>query len=281
MDNTPRSLSPRESQLVLQLEWDDRKWVDREEILRFYDHNENIADAVIRSLRQKSWLERIGPGRYMLIGAERGPEGIPHGNLLAIAGSLVEPSYLAFGTAAEIHELTSQTRHTIWVASTKRVHPKQVRGTEIRFVFLKEDKFFGSETATILGESITVAGLEKTLLDCVDKPEYAGGIGEVARIMASAAGSVDWNTITAFSRRMDSQALVQRFGFLADFVGANVPDRVRGELHALVSRNSRPQLGAPSRWGTAGTLDPEWKLMVNVPDSELTAELPHLKDRDR
>lgn len=279
MDNNTRSLSPRESQLVLGLEWEDRKWVTREEILDLYEGNENVADRVIRSLRRKGWLERIAPGRYLLIGAERGPEGIPHGNLLAIAASLVEPSYLAYGTAAEIHDLTPQTRHTVWLAAPERVHHKEIRGTEVRFVYLQEEKFFGAEDIDWLDERVRVSDLHKTILDCVDKPEYAGGIGEVTRIVASAAGQVDWKTMIRYSRRMGSQALVQRLGFLMDFVGAEMPDRARTELHELVSPNSRPQLGVPSRWGTGGALDPEWRLVVNVPESALTAELPHVSPR--
>lgn len=281
MDNKPRTLSPRESQLVLALEWEDRTWVERQEVLDLFGGNDNIADRVIRSLRRKGWLERVVPGRYLLIGADRGPEGIPHGNLLAIAASLVDPSYLAYGSAAEVHDLTPQTRHTIWLAAPDRVHNKEIRGIEVRFVYLQENKFFGGEDIDFLGETVRVSDLHKTVLDCVDKPEYAGGIGEVARIVAGAGGRVEWETMITYSRRMGSQALVQRLGFLSDFVGAEIPERARTQLHELVSSNSRPQLGAPSRWGTTGKLDPEWRLVVNVPESALTAELPHISRRNQ
>jgi predicted transcriptional regulator of viral defense system len=71
-----RNLSKQETSLVLELEWRGQRIVSRSEVIQTKNGNAKAADKLISSLRRKNWLERIGTGKYMLIRAERGPEGV-------------------------------------------------------------------------------------------------------------------------------------------------------------------------------------------------------------
>ncbi len=88
MKNNSRTLSKQEAKVILGLEWEDRKSVDREEILRLLEGNVARTGKLIHSLIKKRWLERIAPGRYLLIRADRGLEGIPEINEFALGRML-------------------------------------------------------------------------------------------------------------------------------------------------------------------------------------------------
>ena len=110
-----------------------------------------------------------------------------------------------------------------------------------------------------------MATLERALLDAIDRPRYAGGIGEVSSIAARAATRVSWEDLLERARRWRSSALAQRLGYLLDLHGAEVPSRARSALLELVRPQSKIQLGSRRRWGTTGRLVRPWNVVENVP----------------
>jgi len=117
-----------------------------------------------------------------------------------------------------------------------------------------------------------MAGPEKTAVDALDRPEYAGDIPETAGMLRRAQGRLDWDRLAEYALRFESQALVQRLGYLLDHLDLSPIQAVRDRLMAGVGR-STPYLGRPSRWGTGGDYDPTWRIVANVPRRELLAEI--------
>ena len=62
---------------------------------------------------------------------------------------------------------------------------------------------------------------------------------------------------------------MQRFGYLLDIHGIDVPPAVRDRLLVLVSPTSKVHLGARGKWGTAGSLARPWNVVANVPPEVL------------
>lgn len=271
--NRTRGLSPLEARVVLELEWEERRVVERREIIEFLDGDPNRADPVIRSLRRKGWLERISAGRYLLIPASRGPEGIPDGNFLPIAGHLAESYYIGYATAAAHHRLTDQARAAVWVVTPRTVRNRSIRGIRFHFVTLIERKFFGYEPVKVFGDEVMMSDPEKTVLDCVDRMPNAGGIGEVTKIIARALPSFNWKRFARHATRFGSIAVVQRFGYLAGQAKLDIPPAVRKRLRGHIKPRSRSYLGPTARWGSKATYNAEWQILVNVPQHEITSEL--------
>ena len=271
--NQARTLSPLESKLILQLEWDERPLILRTEIVSALNGSVQRADRVIRSLLAKNWLERLSRGRYVLVPASRGPQGIPDSNMLALGRHFVEPYYFAYATAAGHYRFTSQSRTTVWIASRKQVPDRTIRDTCFRFISVVGRKFFGYASTAVFNEKVNMSDPEKTVIDCVDRPDLAGGIGEVTRIIARAALVLDWDVFGKHALQFNSVAAVQRFGYLARRARIEVPDDCRQQLRSLLRKNSRSFLAAPARWGRTGPYDAEWQVIVNVPDGEIMSEI--------
>ena len=60
------------------------------------------------------------------------------------------------------------------------------------------------------------SGLEKTFIDCLFKPDYAGGIVEIARAIYTSKNKIEFNKLLEYAERFKSQAVIKRLGFLLE-----------------------------------------------------------------
>jgi predicted transcriptional regulator of viral defense system len=266
-----RSLSQNESRIVLALSEQGRREVERREIARLLGANLQAADQVIRSLRRKGWLERASWGRYLLIPPNQGPEALGESNLLALASRIADPYYIGYGTAAAHYGFTTQTRNVIWVATTQHKRSRRVQDTEVRIVNPRPKKFFGFGPVDVLGYPVVMSDREKTVIDCIDRPDLAGGIGESAHILATASRRFDWQKIADYLERIGSPSLVRQFGWLADHANADMPQDIRAKLLKHVDRSVSSFLGPKKQVRGAIGYNATWRLTINVASDELQA----------
>jgi predicted transcriptional regulator of viral defense system len=283
MPTLTRSLSGQESKVVLGLTERHRREATRAEIVELLGRSEKAADHVIESLRRKGWLERATWGEYLLVPPEQGPDALGDSNLLALASRIADPYYVGFGTAAAHYGFTTQHRNVIYVVTTVRLRGREVGESRVRIVNLSSTKFFGFEAVDVLGYKVMISDREKTAIDCVDHPELAGGVGEAATVLATAARRFDWNKAAGYLERIGSGALARRIGWLIDYVKADVPPAARERLLHLAAQSRKTWLGRdPARARAVESAigyDKTWRLFVNVSRNELrgSAGLGHRK----
>jgi len=264
-----RSLSPRESRVVLSMAERGTREVDRGEIIDMLSVSPQAADHVIRSLRRKGWLERASWGRYLLIPPEMGPDALGESNILALASRIAEPYYFGYGTAAMHHGLTTQHRQIIRLVTPIRTRNRHVLDTEVCIVNPVTRKFFGFGPVDVLGYTVMMSDREKTAIDCIDRPDLAGGEGEAATVMATACRRIDWHKAAKYLEQMSSKTLTRRFGWLAEHAGAAIPNDVRTHLQDLALGSSRAFFGPRTlKPGAIGYQD-SWQLTANVSSHEL------------
>ncbi len=233
----------------------------------------SVADHVIEGLRHKGWLERASWGKYLLVPPDQGPDAIGDSNLLARASRIANPYYLGFSTAASHYGLTTQHRNTIFLVTLARLRGRALGDARVTIINPATGKFFGFEPVDVLGYKVMMSDREKTALDCIDRPDLAGGVGEVAAIVANASRRFDWVKAAGYLEKMGSGALVRRFGWLLDYVKADVPADIREQMLKLAAPSRKTWLGPnPARARKAkGAIgfDKTWRVFVNVPAEEL------------
>lgn len=271
MELATRSLSLQESRVVLALTERGQRETTREEIVELLGGSPKVADHVIESLRRKGWLERATWGEYLVIPPEQGPDALGNSNLLALASRIANPYYIGFGTAAAHYGLTTQHRKVIFVVTPVRLRAREVGESRVRIVNLSANKFFGFESVDVLGYKVMISDREKTAIDCIDRPALAGGVGEAATILATASRRFDWTKAVDYLEKIGSGALARRFGWLADYVKADVPPAVRGRVLTLAARSRKTWLGPDPTHAVQGAVgyDETWRLFVNVKREEL------------
>ena len=265
MEFALRSLSTQESRVVLALSEQGRRETTRQEIIRVLGTSPQAADHVIRSLRRKGWLERGGWGEYLLIPPDQGPQALGESNLLALASRIAQPYYFGFATAAAHYGMTTQLRSTIFLVTPQHVRPKEIHGTKVRIIKAGPRRFFGFGPVDAFGYPVMMSDREKTVLDCIDRPHLAGGVGEAAAVFAAAGYRFDWEKALTYLERIGSAALVRRVGWLADHTGAETPEPIRARMQRMADRPGVSFLGPRKPAGEAVGYDAAWHLIVNVP----------------
>lgn len=279
METNLRTLGKAESKVVLSLREEGRSLVQTGDIFDILgpDVHETAARKVIRNLVRKGWLSRIVGGKYMLLPPEHGPENLGENNVLALAAAAVEPSYIGWWSAASWHGFTTQKPMTVFVAVTRQTPPKVIEGAAVRFVKVTNRKFFGYEPYNVYGRMVALSTPAKTLVDCLDRPDLAGGPAELTRIAHEALADTDPEDVLEAATAMKSKAVLQRLGFLSDLLGRKLPEPVRTATRAKIPASSRSYFGrAEPRDGDIGYVA-AWGLFVHAREADLLAEVPRIR----
>lgn len=268
-----RSLSALESQLILRLEWEKQPVVTIEETMAILGISNDQARQVLSRLARRRWLALIVPGKYELIPAERGEYAFTDTNPLFIGSVLVAPYYFSYATAAFFHGLSTQAAATVYIATTTRREGLLViRDKEYRLVLQPTHKFFGATEVDAYGSRVQMAVPEKAILDCLDRPLYAGDISEIAAMLWHGKGRLDWLRLTDYALRYHSHSLVQRLGYLADRLNLSIDNEARQRLLGGTGKNTC-YLGQPGRWQQRGEYNAVWRVVDNVPQRELLGDV--------
>jgi predicted transcriptional regulator of viral defense system len=278
MDNNLRTLGPAEAKVVLSLREQGRSVVRTSDVLAVLG-SDTTTRKVIRNLVRKGWLSRIVGGRYMLLPPEHGPENLGENNILALAAAAVEPSYIGWWSAAAYHGFTTQKPMTIFVAVLRQTAARVIEGSHVRFVKVTPRKFFGHNTYDVYGRTVSISTSVKTLIDCLDRPELAGGPAELTRIVHSGLGEIDPQELLATATTMKSRSVLQRLGFIADLVGRPLPEEVRATIKQALPKTYRSHFGRSSRRADDIGYVADWGLFVNARREELLVEVPRIKSR--
>lgn len=274
-----RTLSKKEAQVVLDLEWRNQRTLTLADLRAALGASDAYARKFAHGLVRKGWFERLRPGLFQLVPAARGREGVADTNPLAAGAALISPYFYSFGTACSYHGLTEQTFSEVYVACRQQRRPEVIREKRYVFVPVAEQRYFGFKETTVLGQVVQMATVERALLDAIDRPHYAGGIGEVSRIAHRASSHVSWDVLLDYLRRWRSSALVQRFGYFLDLYGVEAIGEIRDAMLDLVLPQSKIHLGSRRKWGTSGKLVRPWNVVENVPRDVLIAKEDKLRRR--
>ncbi len=258
--NIRQGLSTRESRLLAQLAGAGHQIISVDDIETTLEVPPNTAREIASQLTEKGWLDRLFPGRYLIIPLAAGEEGLYTTHEYLIAAHVAEPMYIGYYSALSHRGLTEQVPRTVYVVTPTRAKSREIHGVSYRVTTVTERKFFGCEPTSIEGTTVQVSDLKKTLVDCADHPEFCGGLRELATAMRTAdEQGCDWFTVGEYLERLDNGAATKRIVYLADQLGINLP--AREEL--VASFTSGYSLLDPTRPDT-GSTDSTNRLRINV-----------------
>lgn len=241
-----------------------------EDLSSVLDVSFSWAKNILSKLARHGAAQRVGRGKYVVI-----PADVMYGRKSYVADPLVLVSelmkgteyYVAYYSAAHVHGLVEQMPFRTTVAVLKQMRPIGIGNVSVSFVNLKKSRFFGHEEIKYSDATLNVSDLEKTVVDCVDRPELCGGIQEVVRTLANVfeTGHVNWQRLVSYVRKFQSHAVAQRLGFIIDFLEERRKIRVEPEplddLQSLTGSKIYPlDIRAPRK----GKISGKWKVINNA-----------------
>jgi predicted transcriptional regulator of viral defense system len=187
-------------------------------------------DAVKRMLGnmvKRGLLMRVKEGLYYVIPFEQEPETfMPDWHLLSQYLIGDAEYYVGYFSALQIHSLTTQPNLKEQIVVNKQIKPSTllVKGVPFQFIYHNEEHFFGNKKTWIDSfNKIQCSDLEKTFIDCLFKPQYAGGITEIAKAIQKSKDKIDYPKLLDYSKRFNSQAVIKRLGFLLELLEIENP----------------------------------------------------------
>lgn len=211
-------------------------------------------------LETKGWIERIEKGKYILIplGAEKGKYSL---NEFVIGSMLVKPYCISYWSALHYHGFTEQIPSTVFMQTTSRKKARNIDvfGVRYKIIRVTETKFFGIEKVWFNNIQISISDREKTVIDCLDRPQNCGGLIEVIKAIKNE--TFDWKKISEYASRISNTGVIRRLGFLTEYYGINGI-----ELPEIDTRNYLLlEPGLPA----VGEKSSKWKLIINLKERTL------------
>ncbi|MEE9312750.1 MAG: type IV toxin-antitoxin system AbiEi family antitoxin [Planctomycetota bacterium] len=197
-----------------------------------------------------------------------------------VALSLAPKGYVSHYTAMAMHGLTAQVPKNIYVSVEQSAKPKsnqRLTQQAVDTAFAKPQRktklitTFNGQRITIVNsaysgnlgittddDGINISNLERTLIDCVVRPNYAGGVQQVAQAFAEAADRVSVREITTILRALNyTYPYHQAIGFYLQRSGAYSKSDVNLFRKQLMDIDFYLAHNLPNK-----VYVPEWKLFV-------------------
>ena len=184
------------------------------------DSKASAVRELLSDMTRRGLLMRLKNGVYCIIPYEQNAENfMPDWHL--IAEHLVNDAkqYIGYYSALQIHNLITQPSLKEQIVVSKQIRPSEIKIKEVPFQFIyhNDKHFFGSKKIWIDSfNKVMCSDLEKTFIDCLFKPDYAGGIVEVARAIYASKDKLKYDILLEYAKKFDSQAVIKRLGFLLE-----------------------------------------------------------------
>ncbi|KAA6305103.1 hypothetical protein EZS27_043246, partial [termite gut metagenome] len=124
--------------------------------------------------------------------------------------------YMGYYSAMQIHSLITQPALMEQIVVPKHMKPSwvEIRQVNFQFIFHNDKHFFGYKRVWIDDfNRVSCSDLEKTLIDCLYKPQYTGGVVEVAKALHMARERINHDRLLNYGLRFGSQAVIKRLGY--------------------------------------------------------------------
>jgi predicted transcriptional regulator of viral defense system len=177
-----------------------------------------------------------------------------------IGSKLVEPYYIGYWSALNYYGFSDQIPSTTFIATTKAKKNDEVLQTTYLFVQVNKRKFFGITDIEIEGEKIKISDKYKTIADCLDHPEHAGGIDEIARSIYFSKDEIDFRKVKSYAMKMGNLTIIKRLGYILEASG--LLDQY-SDIFKKVKLSKGYSLLDPLS-PKSGSYNDKWGLLVNM-----------------
>ncbi len=211
-------LGPNELRLLFTLEKEGKVAFLTSDAHRILRSSGASVNNVLYRLRSKGRIEEIEKGKYLLIPAKAGYEGVWAELPFLIVPHLIGNYYIGFWSALNYWGMTEQVPNTVLVATTKRKRRLEYGNARFEFITLSKKRFFGFKEETVAGSIVNISTKEKTIIDCLAFPENCGGLDEAAKGIWSEREELDYGKLVEFSIRFGVNVVVRRLAYLLDLL---------------------------------------------------------------
>jgi predicted transcriptional regulator of viral defense system len=228
------------------------------------DSKSSAIRELLSDMTKRGLLMRLKDGVYHIIPYEQNAEFfMPDWHLIAEQVVNNTNHYIGYYSALQIHNLITQPSLKEQIVVSKQLRPSEIKIKDVPFQFIyhNEKHFFGAKKIWIDSfNKVMCSDLEKTIIDCLFKPDYAGGIVEIARAISISKDKIKYDTLLEYAKKFNSQAVIKRLGFLLEIleINTNILDELQKlkTTSTIILDTELPNTGKRvNRWSIQQNLD--------------------------
>jgi len=265
-----KTLGKLSSKLLQELKRNNRLIFSVSEAERILSKSRQKTSVFLGKLARRGLLNRLKAGKYLIVPLEIEKSKEYLENWYIVARELVRPHeyYISHYSAMVVHNMTTQPVVKVYVSVPARVRNRHVCGIYFYFVYCNRKKFWGIfEKWISKEEKVMVSELERTILDCLERPDLCGGITEIAKGIWIKRKEIDYKKLVRGGERLNVPAVLKRLGFILELYRLG-DDEIIDSLQTSIQNSSSyvvldPTLSAKGRYRS------RWKVLINSPEDEL------------
>lgn len=232
-----------------------------------FDALPNSKEGAIRELlsdmTRRGLLLRLRKGVYQIIPFEQDAATYMPDWHLAAAGVVKDAEYyIGYYSALQLHQLITQPSLKEQIVVSRQLRPSTLtlRNITFQFIYHNPTHFFGAKKTWIDNfHQVPCSDIEKTIVDCLFKPDYAGGIAEIAKALYAAKHQLQFDKLLTYVQRFQSQAVGKRLGFLLEILDIDTP------ITAVLQKNkSTSYVPLDTELPKSGPLISRWNIQQNL-----------------
>lgn len=215
-----------------------------------------VLRVLLSRLEAKGLIERIEKGKYLIIPLDSSQGGYTLHEFV-IGSYLIDPYAISYWSALHWYGMTDQIPTTVFIQTTSRKKRliQDIFGLQYQFVRIKEEKFYGNRKEWIEETEVMITDREKTIIDCLDKPQYCGGVQEVYKSLSNK--DLNHEKMSMYAHNIGNSAVIRRIGYLCDLHGISIDLPLQNTRTYDLLDPTMPKTGKPHA---------KWRLIINLTD---------------
>jgi predicted transcriptional regulator of viral defense system len=227
---------------------------------------------LMRDMIKRGLLLRLKEGVYWIIPYEQDPKAyFPNQHLVAKYLIGDAEHYIGYYSAMELHSLITQPSLVECIVANQQIKPSilEIQDNRFQFIYHNARHFFGCRKIWIDGfNKVNCADLEKTFVDSLYKPDYAGGIVEIAKALYKSKDKINYQVLSQYCERFGAQSVVKRLGFLLDLLEIDNP-----MMEVLQKMKSESFILLEPSYEKKGKWIRKWSILQNVESTDILSPL--------
>lgn len=230
----------------------------------------NTARKLGHDLIKRNIIARLKYGKYIIIPQELGGNVNYIGNWYVAGREIVETAdyYISHYSAMDIHNMLIHPVTRVFITTTKQQYKKQrmVGNTTFEFIYTNQKNIWGVKKVWVTNsEKVRVSDIERTIIDCLYRPKYSGGIMEIVNGLCMRKEEISFEKLRKYTIKFNRIIVIKRLGYILESLGlmdAKYLNQFRIKL------NNKYYLLDPLL-SHEKTYKNHWKLIANISPEEM------------
>jgi predicted transcriptional regulator of viral defense system len=221
-------------------------------------------------LIKRKIIARLKPGKYIIIPQEIGDETSYIGNWYVVGREIVKSHnyYISHYSAMDIHNMLTHPVTKVYITTPVQEYKKQriVGNATFEFIYTDTKNIWGIQQIWVTkSEQARVSDIERTIIDCLYRPKYCGGILEIVRGIWIQKEKIDFEKLHDYIKKFNRIVVIKRLGYILEGLNLQKIDYLN---KLRIGMNDKYYLLDPLL-STETTYKNSWKLIANISPEEM------------